>query len=519
MPTGRTICGTFLAGAFLALAPAARPDVTLASLFQEHAVLQCGQAVPVWGWADPGEAVTVRFGGQTHATVAAADGRWQVRLDPLPASVEPAELVATGKSTLRIGDVLVGEVWLCAGQSNMVFPVNPPKTVNFHLDHQEEETAAARHPRIRNFHVGPVVTERPAGKVAGHWAVCAPEVMHEFTAAGYFFAREIQGCLGVPVGIIESSWGGTPIEPWLSAEALAADPAFAMVAERWSRTLAEYPEKKAAYDVAQAAWLKAEGAAISAGPAAQAEFLKSNPRNYAPRGPGNPWTPAALYKGMIAPLVPYGLRGVLWYQGESNTERAGEYAALFTAMIGQWRRAWGQGDFPFYFVQIANYKATDRTGRQWAFLREAQSRALALPATGMVVTIDIGNPLNIHPGNKQEVGRRLARLALAQAYGQGGESSGPVFRAALTDGAALRVRFAHSEGLQARAGRLASFEVAGADRIFHPAEARVEGEDVLVASPEVLAPVAVRYAWSNNPESSLANRAGLPASPFRSDLW
>ena len=498
----------------------ARADVALAALFQDHVVLQRDQPVPIWGHAAPGEAVAVMFRGQTQHVLAGADGTWLVHLAPLGGSATPAELVVAGRNTVRVSDVLVGEVWLCSGQSNMEFPVLDPASRIFHLEQAAAEVAAADFPLIRQFKVARAVAEKPTATLQGDWAVCSPATAGNFTAVGYFFARELSRRLGVPVGIINSTWGGTPIESWMSAEVLASDPAFAVVDQRWRQTLAGYPAKKPAAERALAAWQEDEAIAKAAGETAHAAFLAAHRKPRQPRGPGDPWTPSGLFNGMIAPLKPYAWRGVLWYQGESNAEHAAEYRALFGAMITQWRHDWGRGDFPFYFVQLANYRVpADATGSTYAFLREAQAQTLALPATGMAVTIDIGNPENIHPGNKQAVGRRLALLALAQLHDLAGEWSGPVFASASREGPAMRVRFTHAASLAARTAPLAGFALAGADRIFHSANARIVGDSVLVTATEVAAPIAVRYAWANNPEAGLVNGAGLPAAPFRSDNW
>lgn len=512
---------SFVIGAALLLALAAPAKVTLAPLFQDHMVLQREMPVPVWGQAAPGEAITVTFGAQTVHTVAGADQRWLVRLASLTASAKPAELVVTGHNTIRVADVLVGEVWLCSGQSNMAFPVDNPASPLFHLNRVKEEVAAASHPQIRHFRAASIVGLRPAAARPGEqWVVCSPQTVGLFTAVGYFFARDLQQKLGVPIGLINSSWGGTPVEAWMSAEALASDPAFAVVATRWQQILAEYELKKPAAEAAVADWKKAETVAKAAGEEAHALFLKQNRKPRLPHGPNDPWTPTGLFDGMIAPLVPAAFRGVLWYQGENNAERAAEYHALFSTMITQWRQTWGRGNFPFYFVQLANYRAPgDPTGQNYAYLREAQTQTLTLPETGMAVIIDVGNPDDIHPGNKQEVGRRLALIAGANAYQLPGEYSGPVFAQALREKAALRVKFTHADGLTAGARTPTGFVIAGADRVFHEANARIEGDTVVVASPDVPEPVAVRYAWGNNPAQSLANSAGLPAGPFRTDRW
>lgn len=505
---------------FLALVAPGRADVTLAPFFQNHAVLQCDQPVPVWGKADPGEAVSVAFGRQRVVTTAGPDGHWRVSLAPLAASAQPAGLVVTGRNTVRLADVLVGEVWLCSGQSNMEFPVDDPTSNNFHLDNARAEVAAADFPLIRQFKVVRAVAEKPAGSVQGDWAVCSPATVGAFTAVGYFFARDLHRKLGVPVGIINSSWGGTPVESWMSTGALASDPAFRVVAERWQLMLREYPARKAAAREALAAWQEGVTAAKAAGAEAQAAYLKQHRRPRMPRGPGDSWTPGGLFNGMIAPLVPAAFRGVLWYQGESNAEHAAEYRALFGALITQWRDTWARGDFPFYFVQLANYGLpSDATGETYAFLREAQTQTLTLPATGMVVTIDIGNPADIHPGNKQEVGRRLALIAEAKAYGFAGECSGPVFSSVTRAGPALHVNFTHANGLRARTAPLTGFSIAGADKVFHAANALIAGDTVVVSSAAVPEPAAVRYGWANAPLANLCNSAGLPAGPFRTDHW
>jgi sialate O-acetylesterase len=492
----------------------ARADVTLAPLFRDGAVLQQGKPVPVWGHATAGERITVAFGDQTIGATAGADGRWTVVLAALPASMVGADLVARGHNTVIVHDVVVGEVWLCSGQSNMEWPVERAQDA-------AQEIAGAQNPLIRQIRIEQAVAGTPRETVGGEWQAASPATVGKFTAVGYFFAREIFQKLGVPIGIVHSSWGGTPIESWLSPAALASNPAFAIVGERWRKNLAEYPASKAAYDAALADWTKAETAAQAQGAVAQAAFLKRQPQPRAPRGPGDSWTPTGPFNGMISPLLPYALRGALWYQGESNSERPGEYEALFAALITSWRAHFGQGDFPFFWVSLANYKMpSDPTGMAFALIREAQTQALALPNTGQALAIDIGNPDNIHPTNKQEVGRRLALIARAKTYHIPCDWSGPVFASATPERGAMRVRFAHNEGgLLAHDRPVQSLEVAGADRKFHPAQGRIEGATLVVSAPEAPAPVAVRYAWKNAPEANLFNGAGLPAAPFRSDNW
>lgn len=497
----------------------ARADVTLAPLFTDHAVLQRDKPVPVWGDAGSGEAVTVTFRDQTVHATAGKDGRWIVYLDALKPGA-PAELVVNGKNTIRLQDIVVGEVWVCSGQSNMEFRVWGPVGDVYRVDDADAEVAAAHYPLIRHFKVDRAVAPQPADTARGVWVVCSPETVGQFTAVGYFFSRALVEQLGIPIGIINSTWGGTAVESWMSELALASDPAFAAVDGRWTKALVNWPAKVAAYDAARAAQDKDESAAKAAGPAKYAEFLKTKPWIPPPPSPTSPDAPRSLFNGMINPLLPCAIRGVLWYQGEGNGSRPGEYHALFAAMITAWRQHWGQGDFPFYWVQLPNYAGSNPRGTDWALLREAQAQTLTLPNTGMAVTIDIGDPNNIHPRNKQEVGRRLALIARHQVYGIPGDWSGPRFKLAAREGSTMRVLFDHAEGGLVAHDRLpAEFQLAGADRRFYPATARIERNSVVLFAPEVPAPLAVRYAWANAPEANLFNGAGLPAAPFRSDDW
>jgi len=515
MPLSRS----FTALLFVFLAAVTRADVSLAPLFSDHAVLQRDKPIPVWGHADAGEAVTVTFHGHTISTTAGSDGRWIACLDALPASAEPADLVVTGKNKIAVHDVLVGEVWLCSGQSNMEFVVGNPPGATFRVDNADEEIAAANYPLIRHFKVKIAESDAPTENMNGSWAVCSPETVKLFTAVGYFFARDIYEKLHVPVGLINSTWGGTPVEAWMSPSALDSNPAFAFVRARWQKDVAEYPQRKAEYDAALPLWEKDFVAAKAAGKEAQLKIFRLKPRP--PHGPGDRWTPTGLFNSMINPLLPYALRGVLWYQGESNAPHPTEYHELFAALITAWRKHFGQGDLPFYFVQLANYSYLyNASGTEWALIREGQAQTLALPETAMAVAIDLGEHDNIHPRNKQEVGRRLALIAEARLYGIPGDDSGPMFACATREGNAMRVHFTHADnGLIAHENPVQSLELAGADKVFHPAQGRIEGETLLVSSPDVKDPVAVRYAWSNDPEANLFNGAGLPAAPFRSDMW
>lgn len=493
---------------WLGLAGLARADVTLAPLFQDHAVLQRDQPLPVWGQAAPGEHVTVAFQGQTIGATAAADGRWMVYLAAVPASAVPAELTVTGKNVVTVKDVLVGEVWLASGQSNMEWPL-------VWAANGADEVAAANFPQLRLFTVEHHVTDQPVITATGAWQPCTPESVKMFSAIAYYFARELQRKLGVPVGVIGSYWGGTAIEAWMSDSALHTVPSWHAIDARWQQNLRDFPERQAHFPGEQAAWKSAEVIA-------QATHTLNIVRwPVPPVGPGTPYALSGLFNGMIAPLQPYAIRGVIWYQGEGNWPRPAEYAELFPAMIRSWRAQWGQGDFPFYFVQLANFTVVnDATGRMWARLRDTQTHTLNIPATGMAVTIDIGNDRNIHPTNKQDVGRRLALIAKTQTYGIAGDFSGPMFDFVTGEHSALRVHFTHAgTGLISSNQPVQSLEVAGADHKFYPATGKIERDTLLVSAPQVRQPLAVRYAWSNAPVANLFSGAGLPAVPFRSDDW
>jgi len=646
--------------AVVLVAGAASPvpaEVSVSPLIGDHMVLQQGRPFRIWGQAAPGEAITVTLAGGTASATAGAEGRWAVELGPLAAG-GPHTLEIVGSNRLRFEDVLVGEVWIASGQSNMEFPLT--RAAN-----GEEEIAAARFPRIRLFTVPKATAEEPQRAAGGEWRPCSPETVGDFSAVAYFFGRELRQTLGVPVGLIHTSWGGTPAEAWTSRGALLASPELKPLVEdldrlrsdpavmdAYQRAMAEWEKTNVALDPGnegetagfaspgfddnawetmelpqywEAAGLDIDGAvwfrrAVEIPEAWRGKDLElslgalddsdttyfdgvvvgttgtetpsywTHPRRYrvpgrlvtsrhaviavrvwdrggdggfagSPKdltlrpadgageplglagewrrhveravGPINPdWgsqplnpsgqnAPTMLYNAMIAPLLPYTIRGAIWYQGESNADRARQYRTLFPAMIRDWRSGWGQGDFPFYFVQLANYmKRADQPGESdWAELREAQRLTLCTPATGMAVAIDIGEADDIHPTDKQDVGHRLALNALARTYHRHVEFSGPDYRHFEIVGGQIRLAFDHAEGLDAKGGALHGFAIAGADRRFVWADARIDGKAVVVSSPEVAAPVAVRYGWADNPDCTLVNGAGLPASPFRTDDW
>ena len=495
----------------LLVGPAAA-DVRLPAIIGDNMVLQRAISVPVWGWADPGEKVTVTLASQTKtATADAETGRWMVRLDSMKED-GPLEMTVAGKNEITLKNVLVGEVWACSGQSNMGFPVRG-------ADNAEKEIARADYPSIRLFSVPLLGTQEMQDDCKGSWSECSPESVASFTAVGYFFGREIHRKLKIPVGLINTSWGGSACEAWISRDVLEADPRYKSMLEEWDKKCAAYdPDKvKAAHDKAIQIWKTKVQKAKDTG--------KEPPRRpRAPRDPRNgQHRPANLYNGMIAPILPYAMRGAIWYQGESNAGRAYQYRHLFPTMINNWRTLWQQGDFPFYFVQLANFMATkDEPGESaWAELREAQSMTLSMPNTGQAVIIDVGQADDIHPTNKQDVGKRLALVALYKDYGKPLVYSGPAYKSMRTEGNKIVLSFDHAgSGLVAKGGGpLKGFAVAGADQKFVWADAKIVGHSVEVSSPEVTAPAAVRYAWADNPVCNLYNQAGLPGCPFRTDQW
>ncbi|MCK6489128.1 MAG: 9-O-acetylesterase [Planctomycetes bacterium] len=647
-----------------AATPAVAVKPLLHPLFSDHAVLQRGKPVTLWGWAKPGSQVVAGLtgpgiGGAPATVTAAADGRWQAQLGPFQACKEPCTLtVSSDGQTAVAKDLLIGEVWLCSGQSNMEWIVKNSRDA-------EQEAKDANHPGIRHIAIGKAQVADPVELVKGEWKVCAPDSVPWFTAVGYFFGRHLHQELQVPIGLVHSSWGGTPAEAWTSQEVLKALPDHtqsvedfrklaAEVAEQTKRTGKDYntllkewyegndPGSKpnaakvpawadAGFD--DSAWTAAtlpslfedakaipanwDGTvwvrrtvtvpeALAGKPAklvmgkitdwdttyingrqvggteqpwrgrdynVPAKVLKAGDNVIAirildtggkvggegkdadyqlriegaePIALGGAWKiqtgvekakapalpvrtdrvhgPGSLYNGMIAPLVPMAFAGAIWYQGESNSGRAYQYRTLLPAMINDWRARFGQGDFPFYIVQLANYMepAKDPGDSAWAELREAQALTAAnLKNCGMAVIIDVGEAKDIHPKNKQDVGKRLALQALAKTYGKPVVASGPVYQGMKVDGSSVRVSFTElGGGLAVRGGgELTGFTLAGEDRKFQWAQARIDGDAVVVSAAAVTKPVAVRYAWTHNPDCNLVNKAGLPAGPFRSDDW
>lgn len=638
-------------GLFLIAVTIARATVQLASPFADHMVLQQGQPVPVWGTADAGETVTVEFAGQKKSVTTMPEGKWRADLATLTASAEPRTFIVTGSSTagaIQLQDVLVGEVWICSGQSNMERQLGPRPPQKPIVD-WEKEAAAADHPTIRQFYVTQKTSLTPLSSLTGQWTVCSPATVGDFTAVGYFFARDLQKARNVPVGIIHSSWGGTPAEAWTSRGGLAAFPEFnkdleqidgviadpkgsrknylarldqwyaandpGSIDQAWAKTgldtktweqmnLPVLWEKAGHEDFDGLAWfrrtfdladdwsgrdldlklsaiddidttwvngtevgatsgwntprtyripaslLKAKGNIIAvrvldtaggggiwntelpfeivptdgkgtklalSGPWL-ARFSSPLSSDYKKRPPNDPTqgagVPTVLYNAMIEPLAPYAIRGVTFYQGEANAGRAHQYRTLFPAMIADWRKRWGQGDFPFLFVQIAPFKEMGPEIREAQLIAWQQTKN-----TAMAVTIDYGDADDIHPANKRPVGARLALAARAIAYGETLEYSGPIFSGLKISGHDATLAFTHvGGGLVAREGELVGFTIAGADGVFHPGKAIINQATVVVSSAEVTAPTAVRYAWANVANGNLFNQEGLPASPFRTDV-
>lgn len=633
-----------------------RADVTLPAIFSDHAVLQRSNNVPVWGKAAPGEVVSVSLDGTTAKTTADADGKWKAVIDLSAKSPGPHELTVQGNNLLSVRDVLVGEVWLCSGQSNMEWPLRGSGGAS-------EEIAKSANPQLRLFKVKTIASATPLDDVAGKWVVATPATTPDFTAAGYYFGQSLQRALGAPVGLINSSWGGTPVEAWTSAGGFSIDATLMSGAEKARRDVVDYNAFLAAYydwmsrqkrtdrapdlsfnTQAESAsgWspVTLPGSLASAGPAdggavwiskkvtlpaaavgsglqvffgdvsdavriywngipvgeggievtehryslharhvtategmltarifnpaggpgivpgntrfrvdykggaiqlagewqARAEYAFPPLAAGAPACPKKPSPPRAanqiagyLFDGMIRPLIPSAIAGVIWYQGEQNWDRGWQYRTAFPLMIADWRRQWGRGDIPFYFCQLANYQAESaKPGDSlWAEVRDSQTAALALPQTGMAVLIDVGEANNIHPADKRSVGERLSRLALANTYGKTMVTAGPMFVSGKVEGASMRITFGGTGGgLVARPIKPSSprpesevqgFMICGADRKWVWARARIDDATVVVSSPDVPAPVAVRYAWADNPVCNLYNGAGLPAAPFRTD--
>ncbi|MCA9141344.1 MAG: sialate O-acetylesterase [Planctomycetales bacterium] len=502
-------------------------EVRLAGVFGDHMVLQREMAVPVWGWADPGESVAVTLGSQSKQTTADASGKWMLKLDAMSAG-GPFSLTASGSNKVTVSDVLVGEVWLCSGQSNMAMTVNRAKDF-------ENEKQHANFPQIRHFKTNSHATPEPQADCSGSWSICTSDSVGGFSATAYCFGRKLYQELNVPIGLINSSWGGTDVAAWTSLPAQQAVDAIVPKLEAFDRTIAAFDpaQAKSTYEAALARWEKRAATAKKDG--------KPVPRRPQPVGDPrvNQNRPANLFNGMINPLIPYAIRGATWYQGERNSHSIADgvlYAAQLKALIGDWRSRWEQGDFQFLTVQLPNFHApvdepVQTTG--WVMVRESEMQTLQLKNTGIAITTDVGEANDIHPKDKQTVGHRLALWALGTTYGQEIVYSGPLmsfsqYRTGTTNDAGkvtpgrVMVNFIHANGLKSSDGKpLRGFAVADEDRKFYPADAGIDKETglLVLSSKKVHTPVAARYNWADNPDGNLVNGAGLPAAPFRTDRW
>lgn len=483
----------------------ASADLKMPAIFGDNMVLQAGMEVPVWGTATPGAAVTVECANQEVQRTVDDDATWSQRLKPMEYG-GPYEFSVTTDDgdALVYSNVYIGEVWLGSGQSNMAMTVARSQNA-------KEEIANSENPMVRCFTTRRKYSAEPVDDVTGSWEMAGPDTTGRFTAAGYFFARELHKELDVAVGVINSSWGSTPARAWTRQEEIRSDETFAPLLEDFDAEFERQQQIAGEYAKAISEWrdevekCKREG--------------KETPdRPNVPRG-GPHRMAGVLYNGMIAPLAPYAIRGALWYQGEADARpgQAEQYDTLLSHLIHGWRRQWGQGAFRFLVVQLPNFRGNP----QWPFLRESQLNILDdVSNTGLAITIDVGMTDNIHPLNKQAVGKRLALVALGSEYARDIVYSGPIFREMTIEGNTATIVFDHAgDGLVAKGAVLTGFEIAGPDKTFHPAQATINGSVVHVSSPEVSNPVAVRYAWAADPECNLYNSGGLPASPFRTDNW
>ncbi len=540
------LCSLFL----FCLTPLALADVTLNPLFSDHMVLQRDRAVPVWGNASPGEKVSVDFAGQTVQATADDKGNWKAELPPLTASAESRPLTAKGANTVTVNDVVVGDVWLASGQSNMDSPMSSGSAA--------AGLPEANDPLLRFFTVTKSVAAEPQTDVKGQWLTTTPDNAKNFSAIAYFFAREIRKSQNIPVGVIRSSWGGTPIRTWMSLVSIEKAPPLAKALAEWESARAKHlatkdqpqvmedyyrdmkdwetnvePAFKAAKKAHPAAVAAAKAAGQPAPPSPQPERPEPEMPNpiAMPSASKRPSVPTITYNAMIAPLAPFALKGVLWYQGEADVSRHADYRELFPRLIEGWRGDFRQPELPFLFVQLPP-NGTDPTPvatQGLAFMRDAQASALNLPAAGMAVTIDIGDPADVHPDNKVHTGGRLALVARNKVYGENVVASGPVYQSHEIKDGAVRIKFDHTGGglvtgvapwraknaAPVPTDRLVGFFLAGADRKWVEADARIDGDTVIVSSASVPAPVAVAYGWNASPTVNLYNKEGLPAAPFK----
>lgn len=490
--------------AVLGMALTASAELKLPSIIGNHMVLQRDMDLPVWGWSDPGSTVTVSIAGQTQTAKAGEDGRWEATLTPLQVTPHALRMVIkSGTEEIVLSNIVIGEVWVCSGQSNMQWSVSQSNDPDL-------EIATANYPNIRLISVPQVGTQELQDDFKGNWEICTPATVGEFSGVGFFFGRQLHQTLGVPIGLIDNAWGGSAAEAWVPREVLEKDGRFGEYLKQWEEIEATFD-----FEAEMAKWKEAAAKAKEAGknaPRPPRDQLRGQHR------PGNLWA------GVLNPIIGFGIRGTIWYQGESNAGRASLYDDLFALMITQWREAWGQGDFPFYWVQLADYRdeVSEPAESDWAELRESQSKTLSLPNTGQAVIYDLGEGRDIHPRDKQNVAKRLARIALARDYGMGIHYLNPSFESMeiKENKAILTFKDVGSTLYSFDTRDVIGFTIAGEDRVWHPATATISGNNkVEVSSPDVPNPVAVRYAWATNPIANLQSREGLPVDPFRTDDW
>lgn len=497
-------------------AVSARAELKLPAIIGDNMVLQQKQTNPIWGWDAPGTVVTVKFGAQTVTGKADEKGRWSVKLDPVPASAKPATMSIAGTTQREIKNILVGEVWICSGQSNMGFSVDRA------LD-ADMEMAMAKYPNIRLISVPQVGTQEIQDDFKGQWEPCSPQNVGGFTAVGFFFGRILHETLDVPVGLIDNAWGGSSAEAWVRRDLLEKDKRYTDLMARWKKQEAEYsPEKfekvKAAYAEKQKAWNEARKEAVkNKQPLPPALLRPPTDEMKGQHRPGN------LYAGVLHPTIGYGIKGVIWYQGESNAGRAYEYTYLFPMMIQHWRDEWKQGDFPFYWVQLADFKAEqpEPGDSDWAELREAQTKTMSLlKNTGQAVITDLGEGKDIHPQNKRDVAERLVRWALVKDYGIKIPYRSPELKSMEVQGnrAVVTVDCFGSSLRTVDTAEVKGFAICGEDKKWVWADAKLVGNDKIeVSSKAVAKPLAVRFAWADNPVWNVYSKEGLPLTPFRTD--
>lgn len=504
---------------WISCATSARAEIGVPSIFGENMVLQQKQENKVWGWGEAGESVTVTLAGQSAQTVVDAEGKWELKLKPMAAG-GPHRLSIAGKNKLSFDNVMIGEVWICSGQSNMAWPVtrsNDPQL----------EIKTANYPNIRLISVPQVSAESPQRDFNGEWKVCTPQTVADFSAVGYFFGRQLHQTLNVPIGLVDNAWGGSACEAWVNRDVLESDQRFEGLMDHWEGVEAYFRSGEAKRDhekrleewEVKAAAAEKDGKPVPRKPRLNMGSMTGNQR------------PANLYNGVLHPTIGYGIRGAIWYQGESNASRAYQYRDLFPVMIKNWREEWGEGDFPFYWVQLADFRTekAEPAESDWAELREAQTMTMdKLPHAGEAVIIDLGEANDIHPTNKQDVAKRLSRWALARDYGHTDLAyRSPRYQSVKAEDGHLVVTFDHvGSGLDTLdVNEPLGFTVAGKDKVFHRAKAEILGRrgsarnQIKVWSDSVSSPVAVRYAWADNPVCNVRSFDGLPLTPFRSDDW